>query len=186
MRQPPNSVPSAIAAWQDDHHPERHVERLAQHALRIEQHGDDAHGLLRIVAAMAERIERGRDELQHAEGAGRRQTACCARTVHDTASTSSSASTKPIAGDSTIAAAVFSRPDQTIAPQPALASPPPTKPADQRVRTARRDAEQPGDDVPDDRADQRREDHLRVDDIGIDDARAQRLARHAGRRTGRR
>src|SRR3546814_1688641 len=36
----------------------------AEHPLRIEQHGDDPHRLLRVVAAVAQRIERGRDELE--------------------------------------------------------------------------------------------------------------------------
>ena len=67
MRQPPDSVPSAIAAWQDEHDPQRDVEAAGHVTLRVEQHGDDAHGLLRVVAAVAERIERGRDELQRAE-----------------------------------------------------------------------------------------------------------------------
>jgi hypothetical protein len=39
------------------HHPKRNLKVIAEVALRIEQHRDDAHGLLRIVAAMAERIE---------------------------------------------------------------------------------------------------------------------------------
>ena len=70
-----------------DHNPERHVEFAAEHGpLREQQHGDDAHRLLRVVAAMAERIERSRDELQVAEsvvdGAGRGT-----RNIHDTAST---------------------------------------------------------------------------------------------------
>ena len=69
IRQPPSSVPSAIAAWQLEHHPERDVELAAQHALRIEQHGDDAHRLLRVVAAVSERIHRRREELQDAEPA---------------------------------------------------------------------------------------------------------------------
>ncbi len=45
------------------------LEAAAEIALRIEQYGDDAHGLLGIVAAVPQRIERGRDELQGAEGA---------------------------------------------------------------------------------------------------------------------
>ena len=48
-------------------------------ALREQQHGDDAHGLLGVVAAVAERVERGRNELQHAEAAGRPRRACSPR-----------------------------------------------------------------------------------------------------------
>ena len=64
MRQPPISVPSAIAIWHAITTQNGTWKFAAEMALRIEQHGDDAHGLLRIVAAMAERIERGGDELQ--------------------------------------------------------------------------------------------------------------------------
>ena len=46
----------------------------------------------------------------------------------DTASTSNRARRKPVAGDSTIAAADFNRPDQTMPPIPALATPAPTRP----------------------------------------------------------
>src|SRR5215470_15270277 len=49
------------------HDPERNAERPAQVALRIEQDRDDPHGLLRVVAAVAERVERGGHELHHAE-----------------------------------------------------------------------------------------------------------------------
>jgi hypothetical protein len=40
-----------------DDDPERHVKLAAEQALREQQHRNDAHGLLRIVAAMAERNE---------------------------------------------------------------------------------------------------------------------------------
>ena len=49
------------------HHPVRHVKLAAEIALRVEQHRDDAHRLLRIVAAVAERVERCRHQLQRAE-----------------------------------------------------------------------------------------------------------------------
>ncbi len=55
MRQPPASVPSRHHRLTGEHHPERHVEAAAKMALRVEQHRDDAHGLLRIVAAVTER-----------------------------------------------------------------------------------------------------------------------------------
>jgi hypothetical protein len=93
----------------------------------VEQHGDDAHGLLGVVAAVAERIERGGDELQRSEGAvdGRRGERTNSQ---ETASTSSSANTKPNAGETTMPAAVLPRPSQTIAFSPALADPAPTRP----------------------------------------------------------
>ena len=127
MRQPPNSVPSAIAGLAGDHHPERHVEFAAEMPLRIEQHGDDAHGLLRVVAAMAERVERGetncRVRKMRSTANGVRRT-----NIHDTIRNSSNASTKPISGDSTIAALVLASPPHTIAETPALARPAPTRP----------------------------------------------------------
>ena len=52
-----------------NHHPEGHVEAFAEMALAEEQHGNDAHGLLRVVAAVSQRIKRGGDELHDAEGA---------------------------------------------------------------------------------------------------------------------
>ena len=52
-----------------DDHPEWHVKALAEITLRKQEYGDDAHGLLRVVAAVAEGIERGGDELHDAEGA---------------------------------------------------------------------------------------------------------------------
>ena len=75
MRQPPASVPSRHRELTGQHHPERHVELRSHVALRIEQDRDDAHGLLGIVAAVPERIERGRDELRPAEEAIDRRTA---------------------------------------------------------------------------------------------------------------
>ena len=44
------------------------VELALQVAGRVEQHGDDAHRLLRIVEAVAERVSAGRDQVQAAEG----------------------------------------------------------------------------------------------------------------------
>jgi hypothetical protein len=43
------------------------VKSLAQQALRVEQYGDYAHRLLRIVAAMPERVQRRRSELRHSK-----------------------------------------------------------------------------------------------------------------------
>ena len=68
MRQPPIKRAEPHRGVAGEHDPERHVELAAEIALRVEQHRDDAHGLLRVVAAVAERIERRRHELQRAEG----------------------------------------------------------------------------------------------------------------------
>ena len=69
IRQPPISVPSAIAAWQVITTQNGTWNSLAEQALRKEQHRDDAHRLLRVVAAVAERIQRRRYELQDAKAA---------------------------------------------------------------------------------------------------------------------
>ena len=52
----------------------------------------------------------------------------CRTKIHETASTSTSARKKPMAGDMKIAAPVFKRPPQTIDENPTLASPAPTRP----------------------------------------------------------
>src|SRR5438093_627682 len=41
-----------------EYHPQRNMEFVPQEALREEQDRDDAHGLLRVVTAMAERVHR--------------------------------------------------------------------------------------------------------------------------------
>jgi hypothetical protein len=43
------------------------VKSAGQTPLRIKQNRDDPHGLLRVVSAMCQAQERGRDELKHAE-----------------------------------------------------------------------------------------------------------------------
>ena len=96
-------------------------------ALRIKQHGDDAHGLLGVIAAVPERIKRSGDELRAPERAVDR----VGREPHkrqDTISINSSASMKPDSGEPTIANVVLMTPSQTMALMPALARPAPIKP----------------------------------------------------------
>ena len=131
-----------------DHHPERHVEFAAQVPLRVEQHRDDAHGLLRVVAAVAERIERRRDELQVAEGAVDRSLAVARRSSHDTARISISARKNPVIGDSTIAAAALAQSGPDHRGAAGLGHAGADQSADQRMRAARRNAGPPGDQVP--------------------------------------
>ena len=175
MRQPPISVPSPIARVAREHDPERHVELAAEIALRVEQHGDDAHGLLRVVAAVAERIERRRDELQRAEDAvdrkGRvahehprhdqeqqhRQDEAAERRQHDRRRWS------------------WRGPPRRSTLMPALAVPAPTRPPISACELDDGIPKPPGDDVPDDRAHQRAEHHARIDDVGGDDAGADGL-----------
>ena len=81
----------------------------ARRAGRDQQHPDDADGLLRVVAAVAEAVERRRDELQAPEpaidprGVERRK-------IHDTATISSEPSTKPSSGEMKMKATVLRMP----------------------------------------------------------------------------
>ena len=81
-------------------------------------------------------------------------------------STSSRARKKPVIGDSTMAALVFSSPAHTTAARAGLGDAGADQPADQRMRAAGGNAGPPGDQIPGDRAHQGPEDHPRVDDLG--------------------
>src|SRR3712207_7619084 len=69
IRRPPRSTlfPYTTLFRSRDHHPERDVELAAERALGIKQDGDDPHRLLSVVAAVPERVEGGRNELEGAE-----------------------------------------------------------------------------------------------------------------------
>ena len=66
IRQPPAAVPSEIALAASEDHPQRDG-RFGEHAAGDERQGDDAHRLLGVVRAMAERHVRGRDDLEPPE-----------------------------------------------------------------------------------------------------------------------
>ena len=66
----------------------------------IEQHRDDAHRLLRVVAAVAERVERGRDELQLAERAVDGERASRARRSTRRRAPAAAPARSPVIGDS--------------------------------------------------------------------------------------
>ena len=85
MRQPPDSVPSPIAAWHASTTHSGTWNVAAEHAVGVEQHGDDAHRLLRVVAAVAEGVERRRDELPAAEPARRPVPGVKRRKIQNTA-----------------------------------------------------------------------------------------------------
>src|SRR5215470_522796 len=108
-----NQRPEGHRGLADQDDPEWDVKSCAEETLGIEQHGNDAHGLLRIVAE--------RKKLSTAGGVERMK-------AHETVSTSSNAKKKPSKGERTIAAAVIPRPFQTIAPSPALVTPAPASP----------------------------------------------------------
>ena len=84
-----------------------------------------------------------------------------------------------MSGARTMKISVLVQPDGMIAPKPALRDRRAGVAADERVRRAGRQAEVPGDQVPDDRAEQAAEDHAERDDVEVDHPLADRL-RHGG------
>ena len=150
------------------------MELATEITLRVEEHRDDAHGLLRVVAAVAKRIQRGRHELQRAE-----QTVDRIRRVahekpgHD----QEQQQRKQEAGerrehDRRTGLAEAGPDDSRDAD---LGHPGADQAADERVRAARWNPERPGDQVPEDRAHERAEHDAWIDHIGGDDADADGL-----------
>ena len=139
-----------------------------------QQQPDDADRLLRVVAAVAEAVEPGRDQLQAAEPVVDLAAARRARKMLATSTISSAPSRKPSTGETKMKSTVFPMPAAIERAGAGLGDHRADDAADQRVRRARRNAEPPGDEVPDDRADQRAEDDVMVDDAGLDDALADR------------
>lgn len=95
--------------------------------LAEQQHSDDAHGLLCVIAAVAERIERGGNELHDAEGTIHGE-GCLAHEQPGDGKHQQQCQEKPMAGDMKIAPTVFRRPDQTMELKPTFAKPAPTRP----------------------------------------------------------
>ncbi len=90
--------------------------------------------------------------------------------AQDTIATSTSASRNPTSGDSTMASKRLRQPAPDRGRKSGLGHAAADQSADQGVRTGGRNAQSPGDQVPDDGADQGGEYHLRIDDAGFDDA----------------
>ena len=149
------------------------MECAAQHPLRIEQHGDDPHRLLRVIAAMSQRIERCGHQLQLAEHPVRplRREAAedPADEQHQHQRQEQPDGRRQDDGDAGL---------EHAAPhhggQPRLGQARAQQPADQGVAGRGWDAQPPGDEVPRYRPHQRAEDQLRVDDAGVDDPLAHR------------
>ena len=120
MRHPPASVPSAIAACADKHDPEWNRE-LRQQAAGKQHAGDDAHGLLRVVGAVAEAVRRGREQLQLAEMLSTRDGAML-RQIQYTATIKVNPSTNPITGARTMKISVLVQPDGISATMPTFAT----------------------------------------------------------------
>ena len=119
MRQPPDSVPSAIAACAS-RITHRSIRNVADVAAGEQHAGDDAHRLLRVVAAVAQAVGGGRDQLQPAEppiDARRREPAeDPEHRDHD----ARSRATSPMSGASTMKISVFVQPARMIAREAGL------------------------------------------------------------------
>jgi len=145
------------------------MEFAAELALRKEQHGNDAHGLLRVIAAMAERIERRRDELQMPKAAVDRIW----RPAHQKPRQRQHQQDRKEKPDQRRRHDSQRRRHQACphnGTNAGFRDAGAHQAADQRVRTARRNAQGPGDQVPKDRTHQRAEHHTRVDHGGRDDS----------------
>src|SRR3954471_22884808 len=127
MRQPPISVPSAIAAWQASTTQNGTENSLPRWPC---EYSSTAMMPMVFCASLppwpseysdAETNCRMRKARSTANGVERTE-------AHDTIATSTSASRNPASGDSTIASNVFDSPLQTAAETPALAMPAPTNP----------------------------------------------------------
>ena len=149
MRQPPNERAQRHRGLAGQDHPERHVEVAAEHALRVEQDGDDAHRLLGVVAAMAEanrarprRTAGVRKVLSTAKGVARTKT-------QDTISTSTQrqdeADGRRQHDRGSGLAHARSRRSRSGPPWPRRR---PTSPPISACELLRRNAGHPGDDVP--------------------------------------
>ena len=122
MRQPPDSVPERDRGVRRQDDPERNRMPSELEIAAGEQHaGDDPHRLLRVVAAVAQAVGRGRQQLQPPEpvidAAGRRPRERPEDRHHQ-----QEAEAMPISGASTMKMSVFVQPEAMIAPQPALAT----------------------------------------------------------------
>ena len=111
-----------------DDHPVRHVRPRGREAGRDQQHPDDAHGFLRVVAAVPEAVEATRTGTAAAGTSGPRAPAWRARRSRIRQQQQREPSTKPRSGESTMKITVFTSPLAISAPEPALATAAPTMP----------------------------------------------------------
>jgi hypothetical protein len=150
------------------------VELVAQHPLREEEDGDDAHRLLRIVAAVAQRVERRRQELQvtkvAVDGERRRFAARPVDDHHDELREHESEEWRDDDADRRDAQSAVDH-----GAEAGLRDGGAGQPADQRVAAARGNPQVPREHVPDDRAGQRAEDDAAIDDARVHDPGADRL-----------
>ena len=129
MRQPPEQRAQRHGGLAAEHHPERHVELRRRDGLAANSStGDDAHGLLRVVAAMPQRVERGRDELQDAKGAVDGERRAAHEDPGDRQHQKRAPARSRAAATGRWRRRSSARPFQTMAPLPALAMPAPISP----------------------------------------------------------
>src|SRR5712692_3580542 len=170
----PNQRPKPHCGLAAQDHPERDVKALAQQPLRKEQHGNDAHGLLRIVAAMPQRVQRRRKQLRRAKEIVHRRrhgSNKCPRDDEYQKQREEKAEQrrKNDCGSRYAEAVPDDRAETCLRDRGAGQS------ADQRVRAARGNPQPPGDQVPADRSHQSAEYHRRIDDIRRNDPGSNRL-----------
>ena len=150
------------------------MELAAQLPLGIQQHGDDAHGLLGVVAAVAQRVERSRDELEDPKPAiDRKRRALDEDPGHREHEPHGQHQTQQRREHDGSGGLRQPAPDHDA--DAGLGDAGAEQAADQRVRAARRNTEEPRDQIPDDGAGQRAEHDARIDDLRFDDAGAERL-----------
>ncbi len=121
-----------------EHDPERDGE-LAQVAGGEEHAGNDAHGLLRVVGAVHQAEERGRQQLQPPEQWSTRAGGV-RRNSQRTAVINARPTTSPISGATTMKMSVLVQPAGMMAPKPGLGHRRAGVAAEQRVRRAGRAA----------------------------------------------
>ena len=146
--------------------PERDVELGAEVAGGEEQHRDDAHRLLRVVACRGRGCRRrprraAARRKSPVDPAGRRVAEGPQVSQHH----ARSPRTRPMSGASTMNRPILMSPAADQRAEPGLDQRRAGEAADERVRRAGRQPPVPGDEVPRDGADQAGEDHPLVDDV---------------------
>ena len=137
IRQPPVSVPRAIAVWADEHDPQRHL-GVAGQVAGADQHGeDDAHRLLGVVAAVAEAEGGGRGQLARPEPPVEPiDVAVAGATAHSRPIMRISPRARPISGDRMMNTPILRRPSEISTPKPPLATAAPAMPPTGRATSS--------------------------------------------------
>ena len=165
IRQPPAAVPSEIAVAASEDHPERDRRARRRTPAGDEGEGDDAHRLLGVVRAVAERHERGGDDLEPPEPIVDPARVGALEDVqehdHQREADDDAEDRRRRRAGRAPCRRCPSTVERRRRPSDAITAP--MQAADQRVARRARDPEPPGDQVPGDRADERRGD----DDLAV-------------------